>query len=401
MKISYGTHYASGREDSRHVSTMAAFMERMRNIKPKLSMPGDLSKESFELWRTELQKKVRELLRLDELLCDAVGQPSPKLIERNEREGYTVERWECYPDGYTALPFLVLIPDDAREKSPAPGIMCLPGSIYSKEFIAGEPLLEGAACRFEKYPDRNRMALYAVRCGAVAFAFDNPETAERALEIERDGDYGSTSRSQLCHGLIQCGYSYFGITVAGLFCALEFIKNMPIVDKERIGIFAHSLGCDAAMYLGLLSDDVRAVVFNDLVCDEMQRYYSTTEYDERAMANNSGNWHEVPGSFSYYSRPDVLAALAPKYLALSEGGAEYYIDKVREAYRILGAQSRLLVSHYPKYREESSRSKIYEPPRYGLNTQSYFEFTNTDAPDHSFRGETAEALYEMAFGKRR
>ena len=399
MKISYATHYASRREDGRHTSTMAALMERMRNMKPELRMPEGLSPEGFALWRERLKRKVWELLRLESLTADAVGQPKPKMLERTRREGYTVERWECYPDSFSALPFLVLIPDGVSKDSPAPGVMCLPGSIFSKEFIAGEPLLDGAACRFEKYPDRNRMALYAMECGAVAFAFDNPETAERALEIERDGDYGSTSRVQLCHGLIQCGYSYFGITVAGLLCALEFIKGLSFVDSERIGIFAHSLGCDAAMYLGLLCDEVRAVVFNDLVCDEMQRYYATTEYDECAMANNIGNWHEVPGPFAYYSRPDVLMALAPKYLSLSEGGAEYYIDRIRAAYKLLGAESRLTVSHYPKYADESSRSRVYEPPKHGLSTSDFFEFTNTDAPDHSFRRDPAVKLFKMAFGK--
>ena len=46
-------------------------------------------------------------------------------------------------------------------------------------------------CRFEKYPERNRMAQYMARNGMIAFTFDNPETAECALDTEREGDYGN------------------------------------------------------------------------------------------------------------------------------------------------------------------------------------------------------------------
>ena len=398
MKITYETHYRSTREDGRHTSSMAAMMARMRNTPAALSMPKGMTSAEFAAWRATLVKKVRELLQAAFWEEEAKGQPAPKLLSAVQREGYRVEKWECYPDAYTALPFLALIPDDASETHPVPAVMCLPGSIFSKEFLAGEPLLDTPNCRFEKYPDRNRMALYMVKNGMAAFAFDSPEIAECSLEIEREGNYGGTSRAQMCHGLLQCGFSYPALSVMQKICALQFIKTLPYVDGERIAVSAHSLGCDPAMYMGLLCDEIKAIVFNDLVCDEYHRYYATTEYDERAMCNNAGNWHVLPGHYVQFARPDVLAALAPKYLALNEGGAQFYIDRVREAYDIMGAADRLQITHYPKYQNEAERSACYEPPKYGLSEEGYFAYTNTDAPDHSFREQPSIALLKKAFG---
>ena len=397
MKISYETHYRSKRSDGRHTSTMAAFMERLRNTPASLALAEEYDAETYEAWRIALKRRVGELLRLDFFEVEAKRQPTPMLISRVRREGYTVERWELYPDDYSVVPFLALIPDGASKEKPVPAVMCFPGSTFSKEFLAGEPLLDVANCHMQNYPDRNRMALYIVKAGMAAFAFDNPETAECSLPVEREGDYGGKARVQLCHGLLQSGLSYFGLSTAQKLCALDFIKTLPYVDKERLGVSAHSLGCDDAMHVALLRDEIRAVVFNDLVADARQRYYATTEYEEAKMINDVGAWHVVPGAYMNYDRTDILAALAPRWLALNEGGAQYYLDKIRRAYDKMGVSERLQITHYPKYTNPESRSKQYLPPLSGLSGEGYFEFTNTDAPDHSYREEPSVRLLKKAF----
>lgn len=397
MKITYDTHYRSARSDGRHVSTMAAFLERLRNTPTALALPTELSAESFDTWRASLKAKVRELLNVDFWLKEAEGQPAPRLISSIKRDTHTVEKWEFYPDAYSAVPFLALIPNNASKEAPVPAVMCFPGSTFSKEFLAGEPLLEAANCHMQSFPDRNRMALYIVKAGMAAFVFDNPETAECSLPIEREGDFGGKARVQLCHGLLHSGYSYFGLSTAQKLCALSFIKTLPYVDTERLAVSAHSLGCDDAMHVALLCDEIKAIVFNDLVADAKQRYYATTEYDETKMCNDVGAWHVVPGVYSYYDRTDILSALAPKWLALNEGGAEYYLDKIRRAYGLFDASDKLQITHYPKYTAKESRSKQYMPPRAGLSADGYFEFTNTDAPDHSYREEPSIKLLKKAF----
>ena len=178
---------------------------------------------------------------------------------------------------------------------------------------------------------------------------------------------------------------------------MKFLKSHDFVDKQKIGIASHSLGTTDAVLLGLLCDDISAIVFNDYIYDERHVYFSTTEYKEGQMRNNIGNWHEIPRIFNYLARPDLLSALAPVSLALTEGGAEIYLDKIRAAYKICNAEDNLFITHYPRYSDEKKRSKIYKPPMYGLSQDTSFEFYNVDAPDHSFRKDHSIRFFAKHF----
>lgn len=395
MNLSYNTHFKSQRPDGRLTSSLAAHMEQMRRTKPLLALPNEISPEEFPVWKKNVCEKIRELL----LMPEFTEQPEPVRLSRVQRDGYAVEKWELYPDPISVVPFLVLIPDGVDRTRPAPGVICIPGSIHSKEFISGEPLIDRPACRFEKYPERNRMAKYMAEHGMVAFAFDNPETAECALDIEREGDYGSYSRSQMCFGYIQSGLCYAGISVFQKLCCIRFMKTLPFIDSSRIAVSSHSLGSLPALFLGLLSDDVKAVVFNDFVCDPRERYMSITEEPENRMTQNTGNWHEIPGLWKWFSHQDLLAALAPKYLACNEGGAERYLDTVRHGYALAGVPDRLQISEYPKYADVTNRTHPEALPKYGLSEEAYFEHCYVDAADHSFREEPSIRFLKKCFDK--
>ena len=395
MNLSYNTHFKSKRPDGRLTSSLAAHMEQMRRTKPFLALPDEISPEEFPVWKKNVCEKIRELL----LMPEFTEQPEPVRLSRVQRDGYAVEKWELYPDSISVVPFLVLIPDGVDRTHPAPGVICIPGSIHSKEFISGEPLIDRPTCRFEKYPERNRMAKYMAEHGMVAFAFDNPETAECALDVEREGDYGSYSRSQMCFGYIQSGMCYAGISVFQKLCCIRFMKTLAFIDNSRIAVSSHSLGSLPALFLGLLSDDVKAVVFNDFVCDPRERYMSITEEPENHMAQNTGNWHEIPGLWKWFSHQDLLAALAPKFLACNEGGAERYLDTVRHGYALAGVPDRLQISEYPKYADVTNRTHPEALPKYGLSEEAYFEHCYVDAADHSFREEPSIRLLKKCFDK--
>ncbi len=397
MHFSYEKDFKSHRSDGRHTYTLAAYMDYLRNLKPALSFPESASAAEFSAWQKKVRDKAWELL----LLPPLSEQPAPVLLSVVQRDGYRVEKWEFYPDDYSAVPCLMLIPDKASASTPLPAVFCLPGSVGSKEFLADEPLLEGRAGSFAKYPERNKIAKHVVENGMIAIAFDNPATAECAIPIDAEVDYGANARVHLCHGLSQAGFSYAGVSVFQKLCFLDFLKTLSFVDQGKIGVAAHSLGTVDAIFLGLLCDEIKAIIVNDFVGDDRERYVSVTEEDEREMTQNCGNWHEIFGIFRWFARPDLCAALAPKYLALNEGGAEHHLDKVRAAYRINGCEDHLLISYYPKYKDASSRTMHGVPPLYGLKDKEYYEWHYVDAPDHSFRVTPSIELLNKAFGEKK
>lgn len=258
-------------------------------------------------------------------------QPEPVCLSCIQREGYRVEKWEFYPDDYTAVPFLALIPDHASEDKPVPAVLCFLGSNHNKEFVAGEPLLNHPNCKVDQYPDRNRMAKYIVESGMVAFVFDNPAIGECSLMGDESfGETQSYSRSQLCSGYLRTGWSYTGVSVFQKLQFMEHLRTLSYVDQDRIAISAHSLGTETAIMLGLLCEDIKAIVFNDALTDEIKRYTAVTEESENKMVQDTGNWHVVPGMMQFFRLCDLCAAFAPRYLGLTEGGGDDTISMVKK-----------------------------------------------------------------------
>ncbi len=395
-RISYKTHFESKRADGRHTASLAAFTERLRNLVPKLALPKELTPEVFYSWQGEVRKRYKELLCIPPIK----RQEDPVRLYAEKRDGYSVEKWEFYPDEYTVVPFLVLIPDGASSNERVPGVICLPGSVHSKEFISDEPLLSPYNCRFEKFPERNRMAKYIVKNGMCAFVFDNPATAELGLPTSNEtvDKWNYHSRTEMVYGYLQAGVSYPGMSVYNILSFIQYLPLFDFVDCERLAVSAHSLGTETAMSLGVLCDGIKAVIFNDFLNDDRVRFCATTESEEGNMGLGIGFWHTVPGSWEYFGFPDLCAAIAPKHIAFNEGGADEWFNTVRRAYTTLGVTDRLQISHYPKYSDENSRSYHDDLPRSGLSTAEYYAMSYCDPQDHSFREEPSISLLKKAFG---
>ena len=394
--LSYEKDFKSNRPDGRFVSSLAAYMEHLRHLKPDLALPETLTSEVFDEWRKKVAAKVVELLQMPEM----TDQPAPKLLSSVKRDTYRVERWEFYPDDYSAVPFLMLIPDHATPEHPVPGVLCFLGTNNNKEFAAGEPMIEHPNCQECSFPERNRMALHMVKAGMCAAVFDNLEIAERSLMD--DPQYGAThdrTRREYCFGLLHGGYNYVGISVFQRLCALKFLKTLPFIKKDQWAISAFSLGTEAAIAMGVILPEIKAIVFNDFLHDDRRRYVALTESEVENMHQDIGNWHIVPGVMRHFAFQDLCAAFAPRYLALNEGGAEEMLGTVERAYRFCGAEDHLSISFYPAFADPASRTAHGKLPLHGLSrTQFYYDYSYVIPGDHSFRTEPSIALLKKCFG---
>ncbi len=392
-KISYETHFKSTRADGRLTVSIAAFQEKLRRTEPKLSLPENLTEESFELWHKKVKDKYREVLRMPEITV----QPAPVKLSSEKREGYTLEKWEFYPDEFMAVPFLVLIPDGAAKESRIPGVMCLLGSTHPKELVAGEPYKE-------KYfighadNDENKMALHIVKNGMAAFVFDNLGIGEQGMPTE-NMDLPGYLRTEMVYGYLQAGVCYPGMATWIILSFMQYLKTFDFVDMDKLAVSAHSLGTEPAMALGVLCDDIKAVVFNDFLHNDRVRFCANTEFPEGDKSLDIGSWHIIPGWWEYFDFPDLCAAIAPKFLAFNEGGADEWFDVVKRAYKLFGSEDRLQITHYEMYKDESARKNHGKVPRYGLSFEEYRrDWCYCDAPNHYFKSEPSIRLLKKAFG---
>lgn len=372
--------YASGREDGRFIQTAAFVHKSMQLLQPKLAFPPDMTREAFPTW----QKAVRE--KLLELMCfpEVGGQPEPRRVWSQPRQGYRLERWEAYPEPFSVVPYLVLVPDGAGPDSPAPAVMCFPGSTGSKEALSGEPELSGSPAPDKTKWDDNRMAYHFARRGMVAAAFDNPATNELASPL--------LPREALTLCQIWMGRCYEAISVFQKACVLRWLAAQPYVDAKRLAASGHSLGAKPADILGVLYPGlVKAVVHNDFVC----------HWRERAVAMNlyhPGGHQVVPGMLPWFDYTDLEAALAPRPLLFTEGGRPNQIAKIRRAYALTGAADAVRVYHYEKYEDPASRTLDDAELPVGISNEQYFAYAYVDAARHRFRPHRAVPWLAEVFG---
>ena len=378
--------------DGRSPFAFSAWRNKMCELTPELAFTDDCtaSAEAFESWRQKVRARLSQLLNLPEY--DRT-QPLPRLLESRQRDGYTVNVYESYPDKWSKCSFLMLVPDNLS--APVPAVFCFPGSHHPKEALAGEPMPESPNCPPVRFPERNCMAKHYVQAGFIALAFDNPAMA---MSSEIDPENLQTQwgmRTKLVEGLLGAGSSYPAFTIYQRLNVFDWVMTLDQVDKEKIAVSGHSLGSEAALFMSVLDDRVKALVFNDFVCDERRRWCAVTEAPGRDFHDN-GNWHFLPGVWQSFAFQDLLAACAPKFLALNESGAEEFLNKIRRAYNFCNAGDKLQITYYPAFADKIKNCS--NVPLQGISSEEFYrDYCAVEAADHSFRPEPSLKLLEKAF----
>jgi Abhydrolase family len=373
--------FVSGREDGRFVQTAGFLQAYMKNLRPKLAFDPKMKAEEIPAWREAVREKLRELMCFPEGFPE---QPQPKKIWSEKRDGYRLERWEAYPEPFSVVPFLMLIPDGVSSQSPAPAVTCFPGSTSSKESLAGEPKLDTGKPSTRRHFVTNRQAMFFVKKGFVSVAVENPATGELASPLRGRGTMATCA--------LWMGRNYLGISVFQKACILEWLSKQPFVDSNRIATSGHSLGSNPADILGILYPDlVKAVIHNDFVCN----------WHERAIVGNCmppGPHHTVPGLFQWFDHTDLEAALTPCPLLFTEGGRTGEIDRIRQAYKLLGAEDKIEVYYYAKYATPDKRPFDGKEMPEGVSNEEYFQYANVDPSNHRYRPERAVPWLRKIFG---
>lgn len=372
--------FASDREDRRFVDTAGFMQAYIKSNKPRLAFDPCMEASEFPVWQEKLRAKVLELMAFPEIPV----QPEPKRISVDGRDGYQLQRWEAYPEPYSVVPFLMLLPDGANAQSPAPAVICFPGSSGSKESLAGEPEPPGWKNTWDtRKRHDNKFALHYARQGMVSLAIDNPTGGELSSSIR--------GRQDVSNSAIWAGRNYLGVSVFQKTQILKWLASQSFVDSDRIATCGLSLGSDPADIVALLNPElVSAVIHNDFCCDWRERSIAMSGYP-------STPHHIVPGMFAWFDATDIQAALAPKPLLFTEGGRANQLDRIRAAYELQGAPENLKIYYYEKYATPDKRSFDGKPIPEGLTSDEYFKYANVDVANHRFHPEHAVPWLEKVF----
>jgi len=376
--------YAAATNDGRYRTTQGFCHHLMRTVPGRLEYSPGLDPSQIAQWREAVRSKLEELMAFP----DVQGRPTPQRLWSQGREGYTLEKWEAYPEPGNVVPYLMLVPDAATPDHPAPAVMCCPGSATSKELLAGEEELSPKQPP-NRHHDANRMALWYVRAGMIALAFDNPGVGELAEGEDLVAAHGG-GREKLSGELIFMGRNYIGLSAYQKMAVLQWLKTLDHVDPERIALSGHSLGTEPAMMLTVLDDSIAALVFNDFLARFRDPYVARSHtYVDGRWGHVSPLWHLVPGLFAWFDYPDLLAAIAPRPLLICEGGVTSRLRKVAQAYEDAGTPDAFHYEYYPRYQDPAARKHDGEELPEGLDLDRWFEYANVDVANHAFKPDVA------------
>ena len=365
------------RVDGRALRTRGAVEGLMRRNPPRLTFrPGEITPESFRSWQGEMKEAMAKLMRHPESQSAA-----PRFIKSVQRDGYRVERWESYPLDSTVVPFLVLIPDGVDADNPAPAALCIPGFGQTKELLAGERAgnfnLNGDA---DSSLVKNTMARDFAKAGIVAVAVDNPSFGE--LADDGNADFLDTSRF-----LLECDWSYLGLTSWQDRVILDWMKTQPWANPERIIVSGFSLGTEPLMVLGLLDDSIYAFVYNDFLCRTRERALTMDKANQNgARPFPNSIEHLIPGFLLEFDFPDIVSALAPRPVICTEGGMDRDFSIIEAAFATAGAPDNFEWHHYPMFADPASRTPLEAMPS-DIDRATFFRLANVDPPSHYFKSE--------------
>ena len=377
ISLVFTFHYSLAQEKS--VSTRDAVLNLMKRNPPRLTVDTGMNAQQLKEWRGEMSETMSKLMKHPE----HEAAPPVKIGEA-QREGYRIERWQSYPLESSPVNYYVLIPDGVSEANKARGaVLCIPGFGQTKELVAGEP---AGVYDLSQGPDsvlrQAAMARHFVNEGLVAVAVDNPSFGE--LSDNGYADFLNTSRI-----LLEQDWHYLGLTSWQDKVILDWLKNQPYIDKEKVLISGFSLGTEPMMVLGLLDNDIYAFVYNDFLCRTRERIFVMDKPDakgNRPFPNSDE--HLIPGFLLEFDFPDIVAALAPRPVICTEGGLDRDFNIIRKVYENAGAPEAFTAYHYAKYADPADRQMLNATELPGnLKRDEFFRLANVDSPNHYFKTE--------------
>jgi dienelactone hydrolase len=309
----------------------------------EISVPDFGLPESAALWQTRRPEVLRTLGATLGDLPERPAPPRSRVVSRERRAGYRLERVAIENGVDQEIGALVLVPDGLT--GPAPSVLWLHSSTPDKNQVI-TPGTYGAADS-----DDESFGEALVKRGYVVMAPDAYWHGERS----GTGPAGRFETWREEQESLWKLHTWLGRTLWGMFVrddqvALDYLCTRPEVDTTRIGATGMSMGSTRAWWLAALDERVKATVAT--AC--LTRYQNLIRHGQ---LRQHGIYYFVDGLLKHFDVEGVLALIAPRpFLALTgELDAGSPADGVRDLetklaplYETLGAADRFRSVLYPE-----------------------------------------------------
>jgi dienelactone hydrolase len=299
----------------------AGIPESFRNIGvPDWPVPTDLKQ-----WHDIDRLKTRETLV--RLLGQMPPRPDPahvKVLSREDRGEYVLERFEFFNGVDMTVPGILAIPKNLER--PAPVIIGMHGHSGSKTDYL--PNIE----------NERSLGGMLVKRGYIVAAIDGYFNGDRVGKGPR-GEFEKGAAGQelsLFKLHLWQGRTLWGMMLRDEQCLIDYLQTRPEIDGDCIGATGGSMGCTRAWWTAAIDDRIGAIV--GVAC--------FTRYAELlAHRSSHGIYYFVPGLMKHFDTEAIYALVAPRPMLQLSGdqdynappdGIEVLEEKVGAVYRLYG-----------------------------------------------------------------
>ena len=243
-------------------------------------------------WHDVDRSRTRETLI--RLLGELPRRPDPssvKVLSREDRGEFTLERFEFFNGVDMTVPGILAIPKDL--KHPVPAIIGMHGHSGSKNDYLPDP--------------ENEMSLgwMLVKRGYIVAAIDGYFNGERVGKGPRgESERGAAGQELSLFKLhLWQGRTLWGMMLRDEQCLIDYLQTRPEIDRNRIGATGGSMGCTRAWWTAAIDDRIKAIV--GVAC--------FTRYTELlAHGSSHGIYYFVPGVMKHFDTEAIYALVAPR-----------------------------------------------------------------------------------------
>ncbi|MGE3818499.1 MAG: GDSL-type esterase/lipase family protein [Isosphaeraceae bacterium] len=295
--------------------------------------------EDAEEWKARRPEVLKTVV---ESLGDLPPRPNPpraRVVSRELRAGYTLERIAISNGVDGEVSALLLVPEGRTD--PVPAILWLHSSTPDKTQVIIPDTNGGAEPLGEAFVK----AGYAVLAPDAYWHGDRVGTGPSGA-----AESGRVEQEDLFKLNMWLGRTLWGMFVRDDQVALDYLCGRPEVDASRIGATGMSMGSTRAWWLAAVDERVAAV--SAVAC--LTRYQNLVAHGELRA---HGVYYFVDGLLRHFDTEGVLALIAPRPLLALTGeldagspadGVRALERAVGGTYQAIGAEERFRNVLYPE-----------------------------------------------------